>query len=182
LALAATGLPGGAAAVSYTLSGTVTQTIKLDPTAPDFDGETGSGSFGFDSGLIDGHGDEVVTGDDLKIDFNIFGQSFTQQDDLFFDVFGGYPALHLSDGKPRALDFAVSELSGQGFNEVPLLKPFLAQFSISPNLDLVALGPDSFGASVTAVSQIPLPTALPLALGGVAALGLLGLSRRRAGG
>jgi hypothetical protein len=162
---------GQAAAVTRTfgLTGVVTATGRLDPKAPDFTGVTGTGSFGFDSSLITGSGDEILTGGDLDLDFTIFGQSFTEADDLDFDV---RPALFVRDGNPRALDFFVVQ---------KFRTPTLFAFFISPEVDLVALGPESFGASVAAVSQIPLPAALPLALGGIAALGLLGLRRRRAG-
>jgi hypothetical protein len=173
LALSALGLPGAAGAATFALTGTVTEAVKLQPSAPDFTGASGTGSFGYDDNLITGIGNELVVGSDLEISFTIFGQTFTEEDD---DGFGGYPALLVRDGRPSSLDFFVHE---DGGNPVSLLEPFPLAFATDADVPLVELGTDSYEANIIALSAVPLPGALPLALGAFAALGLLGLCRRR---
>lgn len=164
----------GAVTRTYSITGVVTTTDRVDPAAPDFTGTVGRGTFSFDSAAIDGVGNEVVGRGELTIDFRIFGQRFTHKADTIGRPF---PALLVKDGVPHALDFFVREV---GDNPVPLEEPFLAGFFFDRLAPLTRAGPGAFEGEVTAISAVPLPAALPLALAGAGALALLGLRRRRA--
>jgi hypothetical protein len=170
------GAAGAAAAatVTYGLVGVVTETTRSGEAAPDFKGETGTGRFAYDRTAITGVGNEVVRGPALWIAFSIFGQDFDSDDDRNF---GQFPALLLRDGRPRAIDFGVSE---EDNNPVTLAQPLLRAFFTDPLFELDRLGDRSFGVAITAVSvaPIPLPAALPLALAGVGALLLVARRRR----
>jgi hypothetical protein len=170
-------LPEEAAAVTYGLAGVVTSTVQRGAGAPDFTGTLGGGSMSFDENLITGAGNEVVGGDDLEIDFSLLGQTFTGSDHAAFDSFG-VPSLLLQDGRPRAVAFRVSETDF--FNPTAIATPKLIQFTLQPFVPLVEVSQDNFGAEIHAVSAIPLPAGLPLALAGAAALGFFGRRRRAA--
>ncbi len=171
--VAAFSADAGAVTRTYSITGIVTVTDRVDAGAPDFTGTVGHGTFGFDGDAITGVGNEVVGRGDLTIDFRIFGQHFTHRADTIGPPF---PALLVRDGTPRALDFFVRE---SGDRPVPLDEPFLAGFFFNRLAPLEPAGPGAFEAEVTAISAVPLPAALPLALAGAGALALLGLRRRR---
>lgn len=188
LALAAATLPAPdrAAAVTYAITGTVTFTDQLGPGAPDVTGTVGTGTVSFKSRLITGSGRETVSGPKLKVSFTLFGQTFSGADDQDVPL---YPKLRLKDGKPKVLDFAVSEI---GFNPTDILAPDIQAFFTRTDVKLVRLGRRQYGAELMAVTTepapppgaappaaVPLPAALPLAAGGPALLALLALLARR---
>lgn len=146
----------------------VATTDRLHPRAPDFTGAIGSGTFAFDSAAIRGIGNEVVGAGDLSLDLTLFGQRFTERDDTSFRT---YPALLLTDGVPRAMDFFVREA---GRNPVPIDEPFLAGFFANRIVPLGPAGPDAFVVRLTAISAVPLPPALALLLAGGVVLALVG--------
>ena len=162
----------GAVTVTYALTGIVTVTERIGPQARDFTGTVGRGSFSFDSAAITGTGNEVVGRGDLDIDFRIFGQSFTERADTTGLPF---PALLVVDGQPRALDFFVRE---NGENAVPIGKPLLAGFFFDRLAPLTPTGPGAFSGEITALSAVPLPAALPLALAAAGLLAAFGRRRR----
>jgi hypothetical protein len=175
MALAAAVLSGqaaGAVTRTFDLVGVVTATDRVDPGAPDFNGTVGRGSISFDSHLITGIGNEVIGRGGLEIDFRIFGQHFTEDSDT---VGRPFPALLLRDGNPRALDFFVREAGG---NPVPIGERFLAGFFFDRLAPLEPAGDGAFTGRITALSAVPLPAALPLALAGALVLALLRRRRR----
>lgn len=169
-------VPSAAVTRTFSITGVVTRTDRVSPDAPDFTGVRGSGRFSFDSAAITGVGNEVIGHDALDIDFRIFGQRFTGVSDT---IGPPYPALLLEDGTPRALDFFVREV---GDRPVAIDAPYVAGFFFHRLVPLVRTAPDSFRGEVTAISAVPLPAALPLALAGAVALVGLRLRRRRPAG
>ncbi len=98
-------------AVDYSFEGTVVN----GPLA----GTVGTGSFSFDETLLDGAGDglfDPTTG--LTLTFTIFGQNFTEFDDVDFDDF---PELLVLGGVPFGLDFLVVDHLPTDINEPTVL-------------------------------------------------------------
>lgn len=171
-------LPGAveAATVRYALAPIVMETERNSPDAPDFTGLVGSGSFSFDDSTIRGVGNEVIGDGRLTLDLTLFGQRFDQANDRRA---GAFPALLLVDGTPTALDFTVSRFGG---NPVRFDDERVLGFFTDPFAALVLLAPATYGVAVTAtsVAPVPLSASLPLLLGGLGVLGLLGWRRRGA--
>ncbi len=128
-------------------------------------GTVGTGWFSYDSDLIMGVGEETIDPTDgLQVSFTIFGQTFTQMDDVGFD---DYPLLTFEDGSPTILDFIVSE---DGPNVTPINHPWVRGFSM---YDLTPLASGGFSVEVS-VDYYPIPEPSGAAFGLVAGLGMAG--------
>ena len=139
-----------------------------------FAGTVGNGSFTYDDSLIFGSGSEFIGPlDGLAVEFTIFGQLFTELDDI---AFPGYPELSLFDGEPESLDFIVYELDPN--NPTPITDPGVLGFDM---FDIIRQTNGSFLAEVEVLAAtIPILAALPLLLAGLASLGLIGRRGRKA--
>ena len=155
------------ATVTHNLTGTVV-------TPGDFFGETGIGSFSYDDAVIKGPGSQSIDAfSSLSIDLTIFGQTFTESDDI-----GGSARLKFNDGEPIHLDFLIAELPDPpGFNTVAIDEPGVIAIDIfepaSGNLRPVT-GGFEFDIKVEAV---PIPAAVWLFGSGL--IGLIGVARRK---
>lgn len=89
--------------------------------SPEFIGETGSGSITYDDSLITGVGDESLGASDFLVELMLFGQTFTNGDDIDFP---GFPELGFFDGVITVLNFIISETGfGPGTNPVMIDEP-----------------------------------------------------------
>ena len=137
-----------------------------------FTGTVGTGSFTYDDSVIFGAGSEFIGPlDGLIVEFTIFGQLFTGPNDIGFDNF---PELELFDGEPEALDFIVYEFDVT--NPTPINQPGVLGFEM---FDIFRQVNGRFFAEVEVLAaQIPIPSALPFLLTGLAGLGWIGRRRR----
>ena len=133
----------------------------------------GFGSFTVDETLGDGLQNPDVPG--FALEFTIFGQTFTHEDDVDFDE---YPQIEIFGGVPFMMDFLVEDGS-----PVDILEPGVLSIAI-PDVDLleVPVGDDvpdffrdyDFITAVTIqVEEVPVPEAgTSLALLGLGAAAL----------
>jgi len=160
------------AIVTYNLTGTVV-------TPGPFIGSTGSGSFSYNEADITGDGTETIhASSSLTVDFTIFGQTFTETDDIAHIDFGT-PDLKFFDGVPVFLDFFLSEIPSEGStNVVAINEPGVISIDMwNPtgiNLTPVAGG---FEATVSVNTVVPVPAAVWLFCSGL--IGLIGVARRK---
>ena len=161
------------ATVTYNLTGTVV-------TPGDFFGETGTGSFSYDDIYITGSGLESINAfSSLTVDFTIFGQTFTEVDDLDYTVFGS-PELDFSDGTPVSLNFWISEIPELpgGTNTVDILQPGIVMIDTWNPASATNLIPVAGGFEVDVfVETVPIPSAVWLFGSGL--IGLIGVARRK---
>lgn len=168
----AVGLPPARAAL-------VTESLTSLVSGGTFDGAVGLGSFSYDDSLLAGVGDEFINAaNGLTVEFTIFGQTFTEANDIDFDVF---PELAFADGVPVVLEFLVGEpaLTGYlgGTNPTEITEPGVLGLVFG---DLVPEASGAYGADITVVEVVPEPAGIAC----VAALGLVAFAfcRRRFGG
>ena len=173
--VAVTSFSANSAPVTYNLTGTVV-------TPGDFFGETGTGSFSYDDIYITGSGLEYIdASSSLTVDFTIFGQTFTEVDDLDYTELGA-PELILDDGTPVSFDFWISEIPELPFgtNTVDILQPGIVMIDTwnPANPDNFNLIPVEGGFEVDVfVETIPIPAAVWLFGSGL--IGLIGVARRK---
>ncbi|MGE0383374.1 MAG: PEP-CTERM sorting domain-containing protein [Gammaproteobacteria bacterium] len=158
----AAALGAGSAAHAVPIDWSFSATVASGPYA----GTVGTGLFSYDTDDITGVGLEALDPTlGLTISFEIFGQSFTESDDIDFDDF---PLLSLLDGFPIDLDFLIVDGA-----PTDILEPGVVAISIEG--ELVPGTSVRFLAPVVILALgIPEPAAAAL-LG----LGLLGLRTRR---
>ncbi|MSP50890.1 MAG: hypothetical protein EXQ91_00625 [Alphaproteobacteria bacterium] len=124
---------------------------------------------------MSGSGFELLGGTSFDLDFTIFGQTFSEQDDVDYSNF---PRLGVLDSVPFFLDFDVSETNPD--NPTDIVLGSVLGFSM---FDLSLDGRTLYGdVSVTYASQVatvPLPAALPLLASGLAGPGFMGWRRRK---
>jgi hypothetical protein len=159
IALACAGSAVTAATVSYAITGTVTRVWGDDQGLL---GTTGTGTLSYDESRIDPL-DQRLVGPDVDLSLTIFGTTWDETSD---DNYPHFPWIEFVDNEPTFLDFTRS---------VDIPDPRIDLFYVISDFAEQADGSLAFDIGVQA---IPLPAALPLALGGVAALGLIGLLRR----
>ena len=160
------------ATLTYSLTGAVV-------TPGSYFGTVGTGSFSYDDADITGIGTETISaaGSSLTVEFTIFGQTFTDTDDVG-NISTGAPDLTLSDGVPVFLDFLISEVPDPpDFNLVAIDEPGVIYIDIwdpsGINLTPVAGG---FETDVS-VGVVPIPAAIWLFGSGL--VGLTGIARRK---
>ena len=169
--LAALGWAGAAAAATFTFS-----VVAVDTASSSDDALVGP----IGSGVLDIDDDAIAAGDplepeDVSLEMILLGQTFTGADDVF-----GEPLVEFDDGAPSFLGMTVDEndrvnpvaIDEPGVTNVTLFSPF--DVDDDGGLTIEALV--NFGVGEPA--PVPLPAGLPLAVAGLAALGLL--TRRRA--
>jgi hypothetical protein len=149
-----------------------------------YDGIVGTGSFTYDESLISGIGAEEIFAidgiDALTVDFTIFGQTFTEANDIDSPF---TPILGFDNGNIVFLDFIVDEELGPVLTDID--EPGVLGFDIFDIFavvgggfegDVIVFEGELPGAGGTGVTDVPEPGAL--ALFGIGLLGL-GLTRRR---
>lgn len=143
----------------------VTEPLTVTIAGGPFDGVVGTGSFSYDDAL-------VIVGDEtldiftsLEIDFTIFGQMFTEADDIDFDSF---PTLTFESFVPSVMDYVISEF---GFNPVEIDEPDVESIGFGILFPASGGGFEADGF----VDLVPEPSTL--LLGALATVGLL--TRRR---
>ncbi len=141
----------------------ITNNLFGEVLSGSFAGTTGSGSFSYDNTLITGVGDEMLLGTEFDLEFTIFGQTFTNADDIDYPEF---PELVFFDGLVVAIDFVVEGI----INE-----PGVDNFSI---IDLFEVAPGEFETEVN-VNQTAIPVPASVWLLGSGLLGLVGVARRK---
>jgi len=151
----------------------VTESFSVTAIFGPFAGATGTGSFSYDDMSITGIGDEIITAaDGLTLDFTVFGQMFTEADDVDAP---DYPELSFFDGEVVSLDFLVIDPvdCGDCLNPVDILDPTVT------NVGFFDLAPSSAGGfeGEMFVNTVPVPAAVWLFASGF--LGLVGVARRR---
>lgn len=156
-----------------------------------FAGEVGTGTIVFDPLNADETG--LIT--NLSLSFNIFGQDFTEADDI--DIAFGFPFVTINDdGFVDSINFFVSEDSTQGFNlpedanVTDIVQPGVIGFSLFGPFELLALQSASTSSLVANPDQeaffevivdevvVPVPAALPMMAGVLAVFGLVARRRR----
>ena len=137
-----------------------------------YSGAMGTGSFTYDNGLLLGVGEETINPvSGLIIEFNVFGQTFTEQNDVDYDT---YPALSFFDGSVTGLDYIVSEISGITLTNIN--QEGVYGFLIN-GLTAVEGGYEGL-LVVDDIGTVPVPAAAWLFGSGL--IGLLGITKRRA--
>lgn len=84
----------------------VTFTFLAKVVGGDWDGQTGFGSFTYDSGLLTGSGDEYLWPTDLTTELTILGQSFDETDDSWYP---SAPLVSFVDGWPTLMSWWIEE-------------------------------------------------------------------------
>ena len=72
-------------------------------------GATGTAEFEYDDALLTGVGDEVLLGSDYSFSLDLFGQIFTNANDIDFP---DYPWLIFEDGVITGMDLLIDENDG----------------------------------------------------------------------
>jgi len=164
----------------------VTETFTATVQSGTFTGTIGEGSFTYDNALITNMGSESLTPDDgLMVSFNVFGQSFTEADDIQIFDMPPFPSLNFLDGLIIELDFIVDEFSllnptsidQEGVAAFSILSIFQVPTIFDPELGTQSGGGFTGELFVTEISPVPVPAAAWLF--GSALLGFFGFSRRK---
>jgi hypothetical protein len=120
----------------------------------------GTGTFGlidvvYDDALLTGVGSEGLDNPDFDLTLDLFGQIFTNSDDIDFP---GLPSLTFNDGAITFIDFIISELSGPNFTEIDDSRiGTIAGGNVVSNIDLGGIWQVS-----TDPAEIPEPSILLL--------------------
>jgi hypothetical protein len=142
-------------------------------------GTVGSGSFSYDDADITGFGTETISAasSSLTVEFTIFGQTFTDTDDVG-NISTGSPDLKLVDGVPVFLDFLMSEVPDPPDNNVIAInEPGVIYIDTwDPSGENLSQLGDGFATEVS-VGVVPIPAAVWLFGSGL--IGLIGIARRK---
>jgi len=154
----------------------ITENFIATVNSGTFAGTVGTGTFTYDDAMLTGIGGESVSFDsgNLMVNFNVFGQDFTNADDIDFT---GFPLLSFLDGSIQSLDYIVAEAILGPDNATDILQAGVLGFSI---FELTAALQGGFTAVLSvdeAINPVPLPAAAWLF--GSAMLGFIGLRRRK---
>jgi hypothetical protein len=176
--------PVTAAPVTFSFISTVTAVSagtrgNLDPLHPLL-GTIGTGTFSYETNDV---GSGAVTlppgtgAGQFQITFEIFGQAFTESDDMDFPI---APELRFVDGLPIALDFIISE-NPSVTNPVAIAESGVLDIAMGPESGFGWLTETAPGSGIfTTTAQIlatPIPPAIWLFSSGM--VGLIGISRRK---
>lgn len=146
---------------------TVTESFTIEG-AGDYAGTTGTGLFSYDNALVSGSGAETVNvAQGLQVELTVFGQTFTEVDDVNYDSF--LPEVGFNDGMVDYLDFTIVEA---GSTEI--LEPGIW------GIRMLDLSPDGTGGYIgpMEIGAVPVPAAVWLFSSGM--LGLIGAACRNA--
>lgn len=135
--------------------------------SPEFLGATGSGTITYDDALITGVGDEVLGASDFMVELMLFGQTFTNGDDIDYPAF---PELGFTDGAIVLLDFVIAEFGFDPLaNHVMIDEPNVVVIDILDVFPVV--GAPGLFIPVFIGTPIPAPATIPLmGLAGVIAM------------
>ena len=146
-----------AAVVEVTVDGTV----GFGP----FTGATATGTITYNDELITGIADEFLTpAEGLTVSLTIFGQTFTEADDVAFDA---GPVLDFLGGEIIRFDFSVHEIFGP--TTTPITEPGVLGFSMFMVTESTGTSGETIitGAVDVDAAAIPVPATLPLLMSGV---------------
>ena len=139
-------------------------------------GETGTGSITYDETLVVPDGFiSPDTDPTFALSFTIFGQTFTEADDIDFS---GFPELSFdATGIPEFLDYIVNE--ADPFNPTSIIDARVLGFDAGP---LTQTSPGVFSMELFVIeaggiAAVPEPNSIALLC--VGAVGLIGYSRRK---
>ena len=124
----------------------------------DFTGTMGTGSVTFDLSDLAVTGSTALVGNQsvgaggFELDFQIFGQDFTENDDVDFPDF---PVLSFVDGQLASLDLLISEETSR-LNPVQIDQAGVTSISFFDTVTMT--GPDSFEVPVFINTIIPEPS------------------------
>ncbi|MFK7828257.1 MAG: VPLPA-CTERM sorting domain-containing protein [Congregibacter sp.] len=136
-------------------------------------GDTGSIAVEYDTDLVDNtFADWRLLGDEFILSLDLFGQTFGNANDPFFDLL--FPELVFDFGEIVFIDFRVSEFDF--FNPTDILDPRIDEFGGGDIVD----GTWEVTAFGTELASVPLPATLSLMMAGL--LGGSVLRRRRLSG
>ncbi len=177
--------------VSFSITKTKAATVNFSASVvtpgPAF-GEVGIGSFTYDGNALDGSGDHTFNCAggtcDWSLSFTVFGQTFTQFDDMGYNFAAGNPDLIVKNFNSFEFDYLVAEAGAYTgpYNEIFITDPrilawgFVA-FPLDPGLGSVPLYTGNIG--VIYAPPVPLPAALPLFGCALSLLGYFGWRRKR---
>ncbi len=135
--------------------------------SPQFLGATGSGSITYDDSLLTGVGIELLGTSDFMVELMLFGQTFTNSDDINFPLF---PELGFIDGDIVVLDFLISEFAfDPPANPVLIDEPNVVGIDLFDALPIA--GAPGLFIPVFITTPIPAPATIPLmALAGLIAM------------
>ena len=131
-------------------------------------GETGNVVVEYDGTFVPEFGDFTLLGDEFVLTLDLFGQTFTNNNDIGFDIL--FPNLTFFDRSVVFIDFVVNEF--YFFNPTPINDPRIEEFGGGD----VANGTwfvTTFGPEFPE-EEVPVPATLALML-----VGLLGAGRVR---
>ena len=166
-------MAGGVVLASGTANAITTSTFEGTVVGSAFNGTVGTGSFTYDESLLTNSGSETLTPiDGLTVEFTIFGQTFTESNDIDFSDF---PHLTFIDGVVEGLNFVIDEIDGDTLTDID--EPGVFNIGMLFLEDGAGTGFD-FVAEVTVNDGIGVPDPGALALMGIGLVGL-GLARRR---
>ena len=138
----------------------VTVVLDAEVIFGDFAGEMATGTIIFEDSLISGVGDESINAaDGLDVEFFVFGQMFTEDDDIDFD---DKPSLDFLDGEIIAFDWVVSEIDGGILTDID--EPGVLDFSMFEVTQSIGSGGElliSGELFVNDFTVVPVPAAFP---------------------
>lgn len=150
--------------ISNNANATTTFDLDVEVLLGDFTGTTGTGSFSFDESLIGGSGSESLGPDQFTLELTVFGQVFTEDDDVDFP---DYAQLLFEDGLPIAIDFIVEGI---------IIAPGVENFGM---LDIMPTKEGYYGELIVndGIGEVPIPPSVWLMSGGI--IGIIGIARRK---
>ncbi len=172
LTMVASAVPADAAAVTSLFAGTILSADAGNPFGLGV-GDSYSGSVTYDDLLATAAGSVVLVPDDdpaFALFLRVGNATFTDADDLFYS--DGGPLLTFADGQLTGIDFIVSPFDAGSFASLDLALGASGLFITDLDTGGVLLvgGP---------AAVVPLPTAVPLLLSGLAGLAVVGARRPR---
>ncbi len=118
--------------VSFSITKTKAATVNFSASVvtpgPAF-GEIGIGSFTYDENALDGSGNHTFNCAggtcDWSLSFTVFGQTFTQFDDMGYNFAAGNPDLIVQNFNSFEFDYLVAEAGAYGgvYNEIFIADP-----------------------------------------------------------
>jgi len=151
----------------------ISESFTVTVLQGDFIDTIGTGSFTYDDTLITGIGSEIISpADGLSIEFNVFGQEFTESNDVDYP---GFPELAFLDGNVLSLDFFVVDTAAcfGCSNPTEIIQEGVNEFGI---FDLNPVAGGGFEGELS-VNAVPVPAAVWLFGSGL--IGLIGVARRK---
>ena len=144
----------------------VTDTLDVEVIDGPGLGETGTIAVTYDTTDVPVTGSVILVPSQFELLLNIFGQTFTEADDILFG-FGDFPVVDFTDGAIVFIDFVISEFPIDGPNTVEINDPRIGE------IDGATIGGDVVdGVWQVATKPAPAPATLALLILGLAGFSL----------